>query len=184
MSNTKSTGWGKLVAAWAFCLVWRLVPFRPPNVEPILATMMPFAKRWGILVGLLLSVVSIMLYDVMTGTVSQWTAVTAVSYGLVGIGAGLVLPGKKNIIWYVLYAVIATLVYDLLTGVLAGAILFQMSFREGFIGQIPFTVNHLIGNIILSLALSPLVEWFVAGKEGVLDLFTLSGRPILHCGAD
>ena len=32
---------------------------------------------------------------------------------------------------------------------------------EALVGQIPFTLRHLLGNIILALVVSPAIEWWV-----------------------
>ena len=36
--------WVKFIIGWAAVFLARLLPFRPPNVEPVLATLMPFSK--------------------------------------------------------------------------------------------------------------------------------------------
>ncbi len=148
-----------------FTIVWRLVPFRPPNVEPVLATMMPMGKRHGWVTGLLFGVASMALYDLITAGVTQWTVVTAATYGVIGAAAGPLLRNRKGIVAYALFAVAATIVFDFITGVAAGAVLFGMSWRQGFIGQIPFTINHLIGNVLLACTLSPAVEWMLGKTQ-------------------
>ncbi len=148
-------------AGVAFCTIWRMVPFRPPNVEPILATMMPFGKRYGAISSMLFAAASMLIFDAITGNLTSWTAITAVTYGIIGACAGLVLDHRRGILQYVVFAVFATIFFDAVTGVAAGAILFGMSWKEGFIGQIPFTINHLIGNVILAAALTPIVDWLL-----------------------
>ncbi len=159
----------QIAVAVFFCTVWRLVPFRPPNVQPVLATSMPFGKREGALSAALFSALTMIMFDVLTSGITQWTVVTALSFALVSAGSAYFLRWVKGIPGYVLYAIIGTLVYDALTGVVAGAVLFGMGWRDGFIGQIPFTINHLIGNVILAVVLSPAVEWLLAWSD---SLFT------------
>ena len=101
------------------------------------------------------------LYDAITSGITQWTAVTAVTYGLIGLASPLFMQGKYPLARYVGYAVVATLFFDAITGVVAGAVLFDMSWKTGLIGQIPFTINHLIGNTLLAVALSPLIDWLL-----------------------
>jgi multisubunit Na+/H+ antiporter MnhG subunit len=59
---------------------------------------------------------------------------------------------------------------------MAGAVLFGMSWREGFIGQIPFTVNHLIGNVILTLVLSPVAEMLLQRKMYIRNVKYLASE--------
>lgn len=175
MLKKMSKGWVKMVLGWTFCFAWRVFPFRPPNVEPILATTMPFGKRYGPFGSFLFAALNVILYDLLTGTAGSWTVTGALAYGLVGFGAGLFLRRDAALWMYPAYAIIGTLVFDGLTGVLFAHLFSTMSYREAFLGQIPFTVNHLIGNVILSLCLSPLLEKFVM-KNDALDADALFGR--------
>ena len=95
---------------------------------------------WDI-VGFAFSFLSIALYDAYSGFVGQWTVITGITYGMLGILATWVLPKfKRAVISYGGFAIVGTIVYDLITGVLMGPILFGMSFQMAFVGQIPFTI--------------------------------------------
>jgi len=157
--------WFKFVLGWLLCfsvrLVSRALPV-PPNIEPVMTVTMPFSKRYGCCGGFLFGFLSIALLDVAVGSVGTWTAVTAVTYGLIGAAGYRFLQGKRSALQYGLYALGATLFYDAVTGVIAGPLLFGQSFVEAFVGQIPFTVNHVVGNVLLGVAVSPLLErWIV-----------------------
>ena len=152
--------------ATAVCLAIRLLPppFRAPNVEPIMATMMPFAKAKGALAGALFAFISMVLLDLVQGRVGMWTLVTAVTYGVLGACAPLYFARLSGVRGYVSYAVLATLVFDGVTGVLMGPLLFGQTFTSAFVGQIPFTVLHLLGNMALALTISSVIEvWLVHG---------------------
>ena len=158
--------WIKYFIGLASCLALRLVPFRPPNVEPILAAGMPFAKQYGYLSGFLFGAASIVAYDAVTRTVGPWTAVTAISYGLVGLGAAWFLksrrPGALN---FLAYAVAGTIAYDALTGLTVGPLFFHQPFVDALLGQIPFTLLHLAGNTALAVTVSPLLwRWVVMNR--------------------
>jgi hypothetical protein len=126
---------------------------------------MPFAKRQGAVSSVLIAALSMILYDLVTSGFTQWTVVTTVTYSLIALVAPLFLRPSRGLLWYAGYAIVATIFYDAVTGVAAGAVLFGMSWKQGFIGQIPFTINHLIGNVLLSVSLSPLLEWMLAKSE-------------------
>ena len=162
-----TSGWVKMFIGIGFCTLWRLAPFRPPNVEPVMATTMPFARRFGMLGNALFAALNMVIFDLLTSGFTQWTIVTAVTYAVVGMGASLFLGKSRGVLPYLLYAIVATIFYDAITGVVAGSLLFGMSWKEGFIGQIPFTINHLIGNSILAVALSPLVEWWITTNDAL-----------------
>ncbi|MBR9700123.1 hypothetical protein GOV09_06715 [Candidatus Woesearchaeota archaeon] len=143
-------------------ILLRLIP-GPQNVEPIMATMMPFSKRWGWLAGLLFSVASILAYDFITGLYGPWSFFTAGTYGLLGILSGLYLKKRKSSIGnYVGFAVISTIIYDVITGFGVGMLVFKQTFMLTLLGQIPYTLIHLTGNVILAALISPvLYNWVV-----------------------
>ena len=148
----------KFSLALFLCLVVRLIPFRAPNVEPILATMMPFSKAYGAFVGFSFAVLSILLYDVATSTIGMQTFFTVGAYGILGLWATNYFKKHKGSRGdYVRFAILGTLFFDAFTGLTVGPIFFHQSFIQSFIGQIPFTALHLTGNVIFALILSPAI---------------------------
>jgi len=157
------TGYIKLIIGWLVVLAIRLFPFRPPNVEPILATLMPFSKRFGPLTGFLFGSFSIIFLDMAVGRVGMWTLVTALAYGLLGVYSHFSLRNKRGVSSYVITGVIGTLVYDAVTGLSVGPLFFGQSFMGALIGQIPFTLMHVAGTVAFSLTVSPFVERWIIG---------------------
>ena len=171
----------KVAIMFAGCLLFRLLPFRPPNVEPILASQMPLARQFGGFAGFLFGVLSILLYDMVTGTVGPWTLVTALAYGTVGLGAAWYFKGIKgdkgrkgeqgtlSVLRrrYAYFAIAGTLFYDAITGVTVGPLFFAQPFMAALFGQIPFTLMHLLGNVGFALALSPMMEQWMR-RESVI----------------
>jgi uncharacterized membrane protein len=137
----------------------RMLP-HPPNMEPIMGSMMPFAKKYGWLTGTLFSFAAIFCYDILTGTAGTWTYATALSYAAIGLAAGFYFRTHKTITDYARFAFLGTIAYDLVTGVILGPVLFGgMTYTEALIGQIPFTAWHVLGNVLLAVTLSPAVEF-------------------------
>jgi len=147
-------------------ICFRLLP-HPPNVEPIMSTMMPFSKKWGWLSGLLFCLLAVLSFDLLTGTLGLWSLFTAGTYALLGALSGLYFKNKKNNIKnYVIFSIIATLIYDAITGVGLGVLFFNQPFLLSLTGQIPFTLYHLGGNIILAIIFSPvLYHWVIENKQ-------------------
>jgi hypothetical protein len=156
----------KYIIGLAAVIGLRLIP-HPPNVEPIMSTMMPFAKRWGWAAGFLFSLVAILSFDLITGTLGLWSIVTISTYSLLGAAAGLYFKNKKNKVrYYVGFSVIGTLVYDAITGIGTGMLFFNQTFMATFLGQIPFTLYHLAGNIALAFIVSPfLYKWVLENPK-------------------
>lgn len=159
--------WIKYGVALAVCLSLRLIPWRVPNVEPILATTMPFSEQLGPVAGFLFAVLSIVLYDTLTHGLSVWTVIIAGTYGAVAMLGWVFLRKNRGRVWgYFLYSIVGTLFFDAVTGLGIGPLFFGQPFREALLGQIPFTMYHLMGNMFLSLTLSPAVyQWIVVNKK-------------------
>src|SRR3989344_8931439 len=104
--ETYKKNWFKYIVGFIACLLIRLIPFRPPNIEPILATQMPFSRAYGKLAGFSFAFLSMALYDIITGKVGMWTFITAGVYGLLALWAVDYFKNKANNSWsYAKFAV-------------------------------------------------------------------------------
>lgn len=156
----------KFFFGFVLCLLVRLIPFRAPNIEPILAATMPFGKIFGAFVGLSFAVLSVLFYDLITGTLGVQTFFTVFAYGVLGLwSASYFKKRESNSLNYVRFAIMGTLVFDALTGLTVGPIFFHQSFLNSLVGQIPFTTFHLIGNIAFAFILSPAIYNFMIKKR-------------------
>jgi uncharacterized membrane protein len=162
----------KPILAFTFVLFYRLLPVRPPNVEPILGTIMPLSKKYGILSGVIFSVVSIVLYDALTAGIGSYTWTTALAYSLVSLGAGLYLANRQSSIKnFVTVSVVGIIFYDVVTGVVLGPLVTGASAYTALIGQIPFTALHLMGGAVFAIVLSPILSrWFETESVKVPEL--------------
>jgi len=160
--------WLKFFIGWVVCFAIRLLPFRPPNVEPILGTQMPFSKQYGALAGFVFAFVNIALFDIVTAKIGMWTWITALTYGVLGIASAFYFKKfKANALNYGIFAVIGTIFYDAITGLGIGPLLYGQPFMEALIGQIPFTAWHLAGNVTLAVFLSPTIHRWIISNEKI-----------------
>ena len=159
--------WLKFIIGWVVCFGLRMIPFRPPNVEPILTTTMPFSKKYGWLAGFSFGFLSLIFFDLATLKLGIWSLITATCYGFLGVGAYFFFKNRKSTsLNYLKYAVVGTIAYDALTGLTIGPLFFKMPFMIALIGQIPFTLWHLAGNVVLSVTLSPfLYRWVLENRN-------------------
>ena len=144
----------------------------PPNIEML----MPFALASGLMLGPAAGFANGLLmrglYDFFIAWPGPWTFATAFSYGVVGLLAGLVpMFAKGRRIFsrteIVALAVALTIVYDLLT-LLAFSAMFRLPLLAALGPQIPFTINHVLGNALFSFAFTPLLN-SVLSKVILLD---------------
>lgn len=163
----------KYILGFVLCILMRLLPFRPPNIEPIMATMMPFSKVYGMYFAFIFASSNILLYDIITSKIGIWTLITAITYGFLAISAvHFFKKRKQNRINYVYFAIIGTLLYDAITGLTVGPLFFHQPFMVALIGQIPFTLLHLVGNISFAFFLSPIIYQYVVLNKKFKKSFT------------
>lgn len=160
--------WSKYTIAFLSVFLFRLIPFRAPNVEPIMATIMPLGKGYGKIMAFGFGFLSIVLFDSITSGIGIWTLITALAYGILGLGASFYFKNRSGWKSYASYAVIATIFYDAITGLTIGPLFFHQSFIVSLVGQIPFTALHLLGNVSFAIVLSPVIEkWLITKEEKV-----------------
>jgi uncharacterized membrane protein len=162
----------KFAIAFVLCLLLRLIPFRPANFEPIMGTMMPFAKRFGPLAGGIFAVISMVIYDLFT-SYGAWTWYTAITYGVISVWAGYYFQNRTasrgN---FLLFSLMGTLVFDALTGPIIPSLFFHGHFMALTIPQIPFTLSHLAGNTLFAVIVSPIVyKYLVQASFWELPVF-------------
>lgn len=154
----------KIFTVFVGCLLFRLLPLRAPNVEPIMASIMPLGRKYGALVGFLFGFLSIVIYDFFTNF-GVWTWTVSITYGLVGIASFFYFKKFKSSTFnFAVFAFFATIIFDLITGVLF-APMFGQNLWNAFILQIPFTALHLAGNIGFTLTFSPLINKWLASEQ-------------------
>lgn len=141
------------------------MPFRAPNVEPIMAVIMPFGKKYGGIFSFSFAFLSILIFDIFTSGIGIWTLITGLAYGFVGLGASFFFKNRSDWKNYAIYAIIATIFYDAVTGLTIGPLFFGQSFMVSLVGQIPFTILHLLGNVSFAIVLSPVIERWILKEE-------------------
>lgn len=157
----------KTFIGFLICLIFRLLPFRPANFEPVLSTLMPISYKLTWVGSFIFGFLSIGIYDLATNF-GIWTILTGCAYGLLGIFANLYFKNKTHSrLNYLKFSIWGTLAYDAVTGLGIGPLLFHQTFTQAFIGQIPFTARHLLGNITLAYFLSPLIYKWVANNPKI-----------------
>ena len=159
------TGALKFLIGWTVVFLFRLIPFRPPNFEPMLATMMPFSKRYGVVGTFLFGFLGIVFFDAVTSGWGSWTWVTALCYGTLGVAAHLYFkhrePTRLNFIGF---GVVGTLAYDAVT-MMIGPVFSAQPLAVALSGQIPFTLMHLLGTVVFAALLSPALYAWVVESE-------------------
>jgi hypothetical protein len=90
------------------------------------------------------------------GTVGLWTATGALSWGIVCLLFSRQKPDGSPLAFAKL-GIGGTLLFDALTGPIASTFVWGMPFSDALVGQIPFTIKHLLGIGAVSIVLAPLI---------------------------
>lgn len=153
----------KIFILFVGLLLFRLIPLRAPNIEPLLATAMPVSKRiGGFVFSFAFPLLSIVAYDLLTSGFGIWTIVTGLAYGGIGVCSQMFFKKRKATAKnFAVFAVIGTIVYDAMTGLTIGPLFFNQAFIDAVLGQVSFTILHLVGNVAFALTISPLVVHFL-----------------------
>ena len=161
------TGTLKFLIGWTAVFLFRLIPFRPPNFEPMLATVMPFSKRYGVLGSFLFGFLGIVLYDAITSGWGSWTWVTALCYGSLGVGSYYFFKNREaSVKNFLLFGIPATILYDAIT-MLIGPIFNDQPLALALVGQIPFTLMHVLGTAVFAIVLSAAIYYWVVKNESL-----------------
>ena len=161
----------KIFIIFVGCLFFRLIPLRAPNVEPIMASIMPIGKKYGAFLGFAFGFLSIFLYDLLTHF-GSWTWTVGITYGLIGMVSFFYFKKfKTSALNFAIFAFFATIIFDFITGVLF-APMFGQTMSSAFVLQIPFTMLHLAGNLGFALTLSPILNKWLLSEQ----LFSLKRR--------
>lgn len=166
---------GALTLAWMGIFAFRffLLPVRAPNVEPLLASIMPAGRHTSIVTSVLFAMSSILAYDSVTAGWGSWTWAAAGTYGLIAVAAHLyfrTMPTTRA--HFVGFGIVATLAYDAITGLAMGPLIFGQSFTLALAGQIPFTMLHLAGTVLFALTVSPLLDRTLAAHTATVSAHT------------
>lgn len=161
-----SSAWLKYVIVFLGVLFVRLLPFRAPNVEPVLSAVMPLSKRYGALESLGFAVLSIVLYDALTAGIGAWTLVPAVAYGALALAAyAYFRRAPATRLHFVSFSIVGVLAYDIVTGLTVGPMAYGQSLSAALAGQIPFTVLHLLGSVLFAAVVSPMLHRWLQESE-------------------
>lgn len=173
--------WPKFILGWVISFLVRLVPFRPPNIEPILGIQMPFSKAYGYTPAFLFGFSSIFFFDLAVNKFGGWTFVTALAYGFLGIWSARYFKIRRNSATnYLKFSIMATLAYDAITGLSIGPLFFGQPFMAAVIGQIPFTLLHLLGNCSFAVLASPLIYRYAISKRSDDRAYLLNLKPLAN----
>jgi len=151
-------GFFKVILAVILCNLYRLLRFIPNN-DPIMGAMLPFSKKSPWVSGAF-AALTMASFDLITGALGVWTIVTSLTYGALGVAFGFAYGKMKRVGMreYLASGVLGVLVFDFITGPVASSMMFGMPFWYSLVGQVPFTLLHLLSVSFFVALLVPFLD--------------------------
>jgi uncharacterized membrane protein len=130
-----------------------------PNIEPVMLVTLVSGYRYGAKYGLLVGALTMLLSDlVINGFVSfamvvpasilvYISLITNATYGFVGFFSAY-FKKYRTAFQMAGVAALLTVIYDVITAIFC-MLPFNMPIPQILIGQIPFTIAHVLGNVLI-----------------------------------
>jgi len=130
-----------------------------PNSDPIMGFVIPAAKNEKWWKAPLFAFATMFVFDFFTSGIGVWTWITAGTYSVVALGAKYFLNHRKSSIASFLSAgAIGVIVFDAITGPIMSTFIFNQPIIITTLGQVPFTVMHLVSASFGILIVSPFYD--------------------------
>jgi len=160
----------KYLLSILFCNGYRFLRFIPNN-DPIMGCMLPFARQDSWWKAPLFAFATMVSFDFITMRVGPWTAITALTYAGLAIMFHFTYKkiGTVKLRHYLGSGIVGVLIFDFVTGVVAGPAMFGIGFAQAAIGQIPFTVMHLITVSGFIIIITPILDRVIISNPTLED---------------
>ncbi len=151
-----------------------------PNNDPILGLALPSARK-NVLSGIVFAIIAMVSFDIITNKLGVWTLVTALTYAFTVLVLGLAFSKVKSlsIKHYFFGSIAGVLIFDAITGPGMSTFIFNQSFVATVLGQIPFTIYHLISassyTLVFACLFDPVISRQVAKGLGRVKVFAPFG---------
>ncbi|MFA6064972.1 MAG: hypothetical protein WCW44_00955 [archaeon] len=177
MTKETNVGIVKFFAGLILSNLIRLLHFIPNN-DPIMAIMLPYAKTKHKYIAVLFPLLTMVSFDIITGKVGVWTIVTAGTYALLGFFFSnfyfKVNAKKIGLLKYLKAGILGVLIFDFITGPIMSSWMFGMTFTDAVLGQIPFTIMHLVTVSAYIVVLVPLLDKHLVENAKLTDTSVLN----------
>ena len=164
-----------LVVAWLTCLAIRL-SFSPLlYLDPFPGVFLLINRQLKGVNGFLFIASQFFCFDYLTNALGIWTILIAIAYSAIEFGLNhYTRQHSYTLSNGLLYTAIAVLSFDCISMTI-GPLFFQQPLLSAVIGQIPFTLEHLVRASIFTTALNMLLQ---QNKVNLHQDFSLKNKTI------
>ena len=143
----------------AIAVVGRIFLMPVPSVEPIIPIALMVAVSYGVDSGIMVGVLGYLLSNFFTGYFGEWSIFQMVAGGIAVCAIYLRPKGFKTNIDLVWLAVVGTILYEITVNFFGGGFGgYGLLDIDGLISAIPFSVTHIISNVVFATILSGFVK--------------------------
>lgn len=154
----------------AFITVGRIgfaLPFLP-NVQPMTALLILITLNIGVIDGLVVSVLSMLLTNLMIST-GPWTLFQMLSFAILILITGILkyfysFGTLRNRIFFGIWALLSGYLYGFIISVLTYYLYGMSNFVVYYLNGLPFDTLHGVGNLIFFIILEPILVPIIRKK--------------------
>lgn len=154
----------------AFITVGRIgfaLPFLP-NVQPMTALLILITLNIGVIDGLVVSVLSMLLTNLMIST-GPWTLFQMLSFAILILITGILkyfysFGTLRNRIFFGIWALLSGYLYGFVISVLTYYLYGMSNFVVYYLNGLPFDTLHGVGNLIFFIILEPILVPIIRKK--------------------
>jgi len=132
-----------------------------PNIQPMTALLIVIALNIGIIDGLLVSVLSMLLTNLILG-MGPWTVLQIISFAVIILLTGLfkyfyTFGTLRNRLLFSMWALLAGFIYGFIVSFLSFHLYGMSNFFVYYLNGLPFDMLHAIGNFGFFFILEPIL---------------------------
>ena len=130
-----------------------------PNSDPLMGFILPAAKREKWWKAPLFAFLAMATFDLISGHLGIWTIITSVTYAAIALSYTFLLKGAKpSLSTYIPAGIAGVIAFDTITGPLMSTFLFSQPLWLSVLGQVPFTLMHIVSASFSILLITPFLD--------------------------
>ncbi|OGB97827.1 hypothetical protein A3F06_00335 [candidate division TM6 bacterium RIFCSPHIGHO2_12_FULL_36_22] len=146
-----------LITAWFTCLFMR-TSLQHCAIDPFPGFLLLLNRQFNQLSCFIFMLMQFFVFDYINDAIGGWTLITAISYASIAVYLNFYTHNKRiTIAQSILYTATAAICFDAIT-LWIGPLYFGQPITSALIGQIPFTIDHVIRACLFNVAIKAIYE--------------------------
>jgi len=118
------------------------------------------ASRKSVFKAALFAFAAMVFFDIITMKLGPWTLVTSVTYAALALFFAFCFKRLKKVHFrhFIGLSAVGVILFDIITGPIMSTLMFNQPLWFSIIGQIPFTLFHLVSAVSYTFFLVPVLD--------------------------